>query len=65
MSLVGAKRPFGIHRSWISVTVPIDVTNLDAGRWRREVLGFYVKMFPPTTRFSTMATGVFVKQGEF
>jgi hypothetical protein len=49
MSLVGEKRLHGIHRRWISVMVPIDVTNFDDGRWRRDVLGFYVHIFPLTT----------------
>jgi hypothetical protein len=65
MSLVWGKRPHGIHRCWILVTVPIDVTNFDDGHWRRDVLGFYVDIFQLTTWFSTMVIGNFVTQGVF
>jgi hypothetical protein len=44
MSLVGGEKHHGIHRCWISVMVPIDVTNFYAGCQRREVLGFYMNI---------------------
>jgi hypothetical protein len=43
------KRLHGIHHRWILVMVPLDVTNFDDGHWRRDVIGFYVNIFPLTT----------------
>jgi hypothetical protein len=47
----------GTHRRWILVMVPIDATNFDDSRRRRDVLGVYVYIIRFELSFRTMASG--------